>query len=137
MGLRMSRFELPEGVSPTNQKPLKDSAAFAVPEVAAPIFARGMETETHAKTIHEKREVYERVVEEDDDDDDDDDKRADDDEDFLHGHDHGGRPNFLMLIFAIALLAAALAVIVIVNNRQLTPLCSTQPEWNQYNCRPG
>lgn len=122
----MSRVELPEGVAPTNEK-----TSFQTPDVATPDFARTPQESLKPKTVREKHETYERVVEEDEEDED-----EDDEDHLIHVHGPHG-PGQLVLMIAIALLLAALAVFVFMSNRQETPLCSEQPEWNQYNCRAG
>lgn len=64
-----------------------------------------------------------------------------DDSDFLDEDENGDvslMPNNMtpiLLILVIGGLLAALGAIVLANNQQELPDCSTQPEWNQYNCR--
>lgn len=43
----------------------------------------------------------------------------------------------LQWFIAIAAVLAALAVLAIAMSGESLPLCSSQPDWNQYNCRAG
>lgn len=133
----MSRSNLPEGVAPDNE-PLVSNPSFSdgvtgapdftAPDIATPGFVRSnlmrsnatrpdaaLSAHTHATGHHE-------IIE-------DDDKPIK----LLPG---GGMS--VAIIIAIALLLLSFAtVLYAVNNRQTMPLCSSQPEWNQYNCRAG
>ncbi len=124
----MTRIDLPEGVPADNQiKASFDGDKFEAPDMATPSFAREKPAFDHkAKRI--VREEYEEIVEEDDDEDDGDRPRP-----RVDPPNHNG----LAIMIAITALFAALGAIVIANSRSDLPLCSSQPEWNQYNCRAG
>lgn len=119
----MSWRELPEGVPPTNEK-----QDFAAPDTATPGFVYGgLDERSHRRRIHEREEEREIIIEEDDDDDD--------------GpviRDNGGNgDNIKFILIALGLIFIALAAYNYTQNKKRLPLCSTQPEWNQYNCLPG
>jgi len=124
----MTKTDLPEGVPADNQtKASFGGDDFTAPDMATPSFVRdGPEFDHRAKRV--VREEYEEIVEEDD----------DEDEEETH---HRPRPprqaGNLAIMIAITALFAALGAIVIANNRSEVPLCSSQPAWNQYNCRAG
>lgn len=136
-----SKFDqLPDAVPPDNSARARadfsavseDAASFgSIPDMATPAFARPDFDQASARTVRERHEVHERVVESEDDETDD-----------SNGNDDAGvdaidmrRP--ILLLIAIVGLLGALGAIVLSQNRQGTPLCSTQPSWNQYNCAPG
>ncbi len=113
----MSRLELPQGISPTNDKP-----SFAAPALqAAPHRA------LRPNAIPQQLDFVESVVS----------------EEFRHGDDGGALPKgnmklrAMIAMIATAGLLTALAVVIIANDRSPTPLCSELPEWNQHNCRSG
>lgn len=41
------------------------------------------------------------------------------------------------ILLLIGLIFVGLTAYLVMKNREPVPLCSEQPEWNQYNCRPG
>jgi hypothetical protein len=45
------------------------------------------------------------------------------------------KQNLTILIAVVALAMALAAVFRVYNPKETMPLCSEQPEWNQYNCR--
>ncbi len=55
----------------------------------------------------------------------------------LHDRRSGGFHNQLMIIAAIAALLVLLGAVFISMNKGGLPLCSSQPSWNQFNCRAG
>ncbi len=138
----MSRVQLPEGVAPSNEKktfdaaPAEGKADFVAPDMATPAYAREDKESRFNRTVHEKHEVYERVVEEDDDEEDEEEiGRGPREETYPLNATHG--PSVLHILIAISFLLLVLAGIVVAKNRQTTPYCSDLPEWNQYNCLPG
>lgn len=124
----MTKIDLPEGVPADNQTKASFGVDdFAAPDMATPSFVReGPGFDHRAKRV--VREEYEEIVEDDD----------DEDEEEIH---HRPRPprqaGNLAIMIAVVALFAALSAIVIANSRSDTPLCSSQPAWNQYNCRAG
>lgn len=124
----MTKIDLPEGVPADNQtKASFGGGDFEAPDMATPSFAREKPAFDHkAKRI--VREEYEEIVEEDDD---------EDDDRHLRPRNDPPNNNGLAIMIAITALFAALVAIVIANSRSDLPLCSSQPEWNQYNCRAG
>lgn len=157
----MTRFRLPEGVPADNQdRPGRDDfherkAGFAdgvstrsalkkpaepiTPDTATPQFDNRRKAgapHAAAKTVVEKREVYERIVEDDEDEQDERPVRKNgDDEDLIHHGFHPPAP--VLILIAIGLLLIALAAFVVSRNQDPTPLCSQLPSWNQYDCIPG
>ena len=136
----MGRVSLPDGVAPTNEKGAhKETVGFAVPDTATPEFTnpgnrppRPRAAKTDPPRLKNGR--FHRF-EEDDEDDDDDKRRKKDPIQIVHGP-HAPGP--VILLVAIGLVLAALAAFVIVRNQpNELPLCSEQPDWNQYNCRAG
>ena len=124
----MTKIDLPEGVPADNHtKTSFDGGDFQAPDMATPTFGRENSAFDHrAKRV--VREEYEEIVEEDDDEDDED----------SHHRPRPPRPGGgLAIMIAITALFAALSAIVIANSRSDAPLCSSQPSWNQYNCRAG
>jgi hypothetical protein len=154
-GAVMSRLKLPDGVPHDNAGKASfgahgdelcgpsagNPADYKAPDMATPQFDRpsqklsplsdrpvSNESALHSKARRVVHDEYEEVVEEDD-----------DEENARHrhaSHRSGNNGSFAILI-AITALLAALGAIVIATNRSSTPLCSSQPEWNQYNCRAG
>ncbi|MEO1135839.1 MAG: hypothetical protein AAFW68_04395 [Pseudomonadota bacterium] len=159
----MSRIRLPEGVPAENQNTSRQryggdagvdkrggfaptasgsagqepsSTAYSAPDTATPIFLGNPESDSvrsSARTVREKHEVYERVVEDDEDETPSKDT-GDEDDVITHGF-HPPAP--LLILIAIGLLLIALAAFVVSRNQETTPLCSELPAWNQYNCIPG
>lgn len=125
----MSRSDLPEGVAPDNSPKSSFSSSnevaseFTAPDMATPEFAKPerlrMDAKMDAQALH--------VVH---------DEAAGEDETPIKLFPSGSMT--VAVIIALALLLVGFAtVIYAANNRQTLPLCSTQPEWNQYNCRAG
>lgn len=132
----MNRVSLPEGVFPTNdESAFSDSASFQAPDTATPNFSKrppdGPRDVSAKPAFQLKSRSSDRFVEDDQDEDDED---KNDDVIIVHGH-HAPGP--LIILIAIGLVLAALAAFVMVRNQQPVPLCSEQPDWNQYNCRAG
>lgn len=140
----MSRFRLPDGVSPDNQArtfgaPASAEPAFRAPDTATPDFAipasnAGFEARESLKDVPvfvrapDLAPRFAKVTIETDD---------DDDEEEANGLLHGPHAPAPVLVFvAIGLLLIAFAAFV-VSQRQEPVLsdCASQPEWNQYNCR--
>ncbi len=135
----MSRFKLPDGVPPDNQTGNQTSnrtgAAFSPSDKTGGAYqAPDMATPQYSKPVHEAakhddktrrvmRGQFSEIVREDE---------GDEDIKILPARAGG-----IALITLIAAVLAALGAIVVMNSRQEIPLCSEQPEWNQYNCRPG
>ena len=125
----MSRSDLPEGVAPDNSPKSSFSSAdemtpeFTAPDMATPEFAKPMRPHMDAKMdAHAQHVVHHEV--------------AGEDEPPIKLFPSGSMT--VAVIIALALLLVGFAtVIYAANNRQTLPLCSTQPEWNQYNCRAG
>ncbi|MEO1241834.1 MAG: hypothetical protein AAFX54_07995 [Pseudomonadota bacterium] len=123
----MTRIDLPEGVPPDNEatRSFKGNG-FQAPDMATPAFTRETPGLDHkAKRI--VREEYEEIVEDDDD---------EDDERPRPRIESNSNTNLAIMI-AVTALFVALGAIVVANNRGDAPLCSSQPAWNQYNCRAG
>lgn len=136
----MGRVSLPEGVAPTNEKSAHGDARFAVPDTAIPDFAIS-ETRTtppaamQAEPPQLKSRRFYRFEEDDEDDEEEDKRRKKDPVQIAHG---AHAPGPVAILVAIGLVLAALAAFVIARNQPGSlPLCSEQPDWNQYNCRPG
>ena len=55
----------------------------------------------------------------------------------LHERRQGGFQNQLMIIAAIAALMVMFGAFFVSANKGGLPLCSSQPSWNQFNCRAG
>lgn len=157
----MTRLRLPEGVPVDNQEKSErlgyqragarravgtaslnaspNDGDYIAPDTATPQFKQFNRTDdlhAAARTVHEKREVYERIVEEDESEEEDDSPRKrSDDADLIH---HGFHPSAtLLILIAIGLVLVALAAFALTRNQEATPLCSELPAWNQYNCLPG
>lgn len=118
----MTDRDLPVGVPPDNQG--KSKGSFQAPDMATPQFAAEETPLDHAAASTTRKEYKERVRLDDDDDD-----------DIISFPSIGGGNTLLYL--AIAAILAALLAIIVMNNRSGLPLCSDQPDWNQYNCRTG
>jgi len=117
---------LPEGVRPDNDEPARTHAGYTAPDMATPRFAAAPAgaPSLNASARRIVRERVEEIIEEEDDDDDDD-----------SGHRPSNGKSSAALMIAIAAILLALLALVFSMNRGQTPLCSSQPEWNQYNCR--
>ncbi len=48
-----------------------------------------------------------------------------------------GSINPVMMFVVLALVIGLIGALAFMNSRPGLPLCSTQPEWNQYDCRAG
>lgn len=161
----MSRIRLPEGVPAENHSSRRQrfrseacadldnrvtptapgsagqnaAGAFSAPDTATPNFNGNKDdasVQRSARTVREKHEVYERVVEDDENSDDETPSKDNGDEDEVIAHGfHPPAP--LLILIAIGLLLIALAAFVVSRNQETTPLCSELPAWNQYNCIPG
>ncbi len=126
----MNRLNLPDGVAPDNSPKSSFSSdderasGFNAPDMATPEFARSAlrstDANAHAHLVVQNQ--VEQTVE-------------------VEGAPIRLLPTGSMtvaIIVALALLLVGFAtVIYAANNRQSQPLCSSQPEWNQYNCRAG
>lgn len=138
----MGRVSLPEGVAPTNSKNApEDAAGFAVPETATPDFVAAENRRSAVGAVQAGKQPrstsgrFYRFEEDDDDDDDEERARKRDPVHIVHG---AHAPGPVIILVAIGLVLAALAAFVIARNQpQALPLCSEQPDWNQYNCRAG
>ncbi len=124
-GPYMSRFDLPDGVPPDNGTRTGFSAADAAgkgpdyrpPDMATPQFSQ---PQTSHSVIPQTTDC---IVE--------------------GGGDHEGRSakmlpgpvNSIMMFTALAAVLALLGAIAIASNQTSVPNCSSQPEWNQYNCQ--
>ncbi|MHA7870817.1 MAG: hypothetical protein ACX939_00555 [Hyphococcus sp.] len=125
----MTQANLPDGVPPDNQtKASFSEGEFTAPDMATPAFARERPALDH-KATRVVREEYEEIVEDDDDD--------DDETDYARARPRLDNTGTMAIIISIAALMAALGAIVIANARRDLPPCSSQPSWNQYNCRAG
>ena len=124
----MTRVDLPEGVPPDNQtKAFASKSGPVVPDTSAPAFA-----DLQDSFPKNDRGILSRVVVELEEEEDEDDKDKDDR--LVHGP-HLPAPTLILI--AIGLVLAAIAAYVISQNQTPAPLCATQPEWNQYDCRAG
>lgn len=117
---------LPDGVPADNRSMASGSAGgFTAPDMATPKFPSDDLASKASLRRVERREI--EIIEEEDDDDEDE-------------RDFDSPPpaisNMAIILVASALLAALVAI-VIANGSEPAPLCSTQPDWNQYNCRAG
>lgn len=126
--------QLPDGVSPTNDV----NKSFSAPDVATPKFNAGnyksksksAASVSDGNNIDPKRfrgkaageEIYE-------------DEYVSDEDSANAGAPRRKAAKNSLLIAGVILLFAALGAIIVMNNRGKLPLCSDQPEWNQYNCR--
>lgn len=104
---------LPEGVAPDNggRKVAYEAREFAAPNVAAPQFAE--DGPARQSAFAESAAVSERRD--------------------LMSREHQN----ITLLIAVVTLAMAIAGIMLLRSPKIEtlPLCSNQPEWNQYNCR--
>lgn len=111
----MSGYRLPDGVPPDNQQ-TETKASFVAPETATPGFSRERQPLTSrpgaapaaAKAAPMQTAPLTRQL--------------------------GRVP---MALAAVTLLVAVISVAGLVMNQNRLPLCSEQPDWNQYNCIPG
>ena len=131
---RLPESILPDGVPADNRsmtapgvQASDSSGDFTAPDMATPRFARDDLASKASLRRVERREI--EIIEEEDDD-------VDEDEDHdLESSAPGVSNSTIMLV--IGAILVALAAIVLANGAEPTPLCSTQPDWNQYNCRAG
>ena len=134
-GALMDQSELPEGVSPSNDrsannisasdKSANENQSFAAAAAVAPLIPLAARAGLRPKSVEAQHDFVEQ-------------SSAD-----LSGRSvaAGGaakmQPNAIFILIVLASLLTALAAIFIVNGRPTTPLCSQQPDWNQHNCRQG
>ena len=123
----MTKIDLPDGVPFDNEgKPSLSGAPYRAPNMATPQFELQTQGRDH-KANHAVRGEFSTLVE---------------DEDLSDGGDHhprrrSGPGNNVIILIAVTALLAALGAIVAANTQGDTPLCTSQPLWNQYNCRAG
>ena len=123
----MTKIDLPDGVPFDNEgKSSLSGAPYRAPNVATPQF-EGETPNLDHKTHHVGRGEFSAIIEDDD--------RGDDNE--FHPRGRGVIGGNVAIVIAVAALLAALGAIVIANTQGDTPLCTSQPLWNQYNCRAG
>lgn len=148
LGGRRQGTQLPDGVPLDNTSSSLAGASMSgkgrvVPETATPDFVhRPTTTQTQASKSEMADPAYSRVVvvvedDEDETSNDEGDRQSEQDEAMFIDHAHPPTQMMLVLLFAIGAVLIAAAVYAVSQNRATTPLCSTQPEWNQYSCRPG
>lgn len=123
----MTRISLPAEVPADNRsKPgVGDDACFAPPEMAVPRFAGEVEKPRKTAPAVPARQDYAPSEYEDDD---------EEDRPRARSQPPTQARNLTMMIVIVSLIGL-LGVIVFAAGGKPLPLCSEQPEWNQYNCR--
>lgn len=118
----MSGYRLPDGVPPDNQQ-TETKPSFVAPDTATPGFAHERKT-----SEDEFQNSY---------------------NDMLAGQTAAPAPatrqpsvsrrqaRFTIALALVVLLFAAVSLGAFLSNQHRLPLCSEQPDWNQYNCIPG
>lgn len=117
----MSGPKLPDGVpadNTTKKFSSEDGQSFAAPDMATPRFVRP--GGVPAEDMRPAAGFHAHSIEEGDD-------------DTIRFMPASFNP--AILFGALALVVVAIGVFAMVNNKPGLPSCSTQPEWNQYNCR--
>lgn len=125
----MGLSKLPAGVPGDNQpKGETDAAAFAPTEMAAPRFADEPPKADRGFFARAMRKGHARALEFED----------DMENDIVRAQRRApSSAKTLSIMIAIVALVGALGAALFITGRNKTPLCSSQPEWNQYNCRAG
>jgi len=122
----MTGSRLPDGVSADNKAKARfvrsDDGDYRAPEMAVPDFARRQALAMTSKAARSDGAKFAASFEDDD-----------------RSAPAAVPPQVkkLQWIIAIAAVLAALGVIAIAMRGETLPLCSSQPDWNQYNCRAG
>jgi len=129
----MAKTELPEGIAPDNNgRSFMGDREFRVPGMATPDFSepplKSMPRIDDAVTNRATHRAAQDEYDEDDD-------------EVMSvrskpASTQGGSNIHVILILIIALFAMG-AGIFIIKNQNTLPLCSSQPDWNQFNCRSG
>ncbi len=124
--------DLPDAVAPTNEKPATASlsagaptggnSAWSVPDMATPSFA-SVRKRFDSKARRVVREEYEELV--------------DDDDDAPRPPRKKSPPPSYVWPIAVAAIFISIISLMVALADDSVPLCSEQPEWNQYNCRAG
>ncbi len=138
----MTKIELPDGVPFDNEgKTLMSDRAHDLPDMATPQFNQATfsqdsksnqapterSPQNPALQSQSSQREFSTLVE-------DDDHSGSRD---LHERRSGSSHNQLMIIAAIAALLVLMGAVFMTMNKGGIPLCSSQPSWNQFNCRAG
>ena len=138
----MTKIELPDGVPFDNEgKAELSDRAHDLPDMATPHFKqatfsqdtknnqapRNHASQNPALQTETSQRDFSTLVE---------------DDDHTSSRDHherrsGGSHNQMMIIAAIAALLFLMGAVFLTMNKSGLPLCSSQPSWNQFNCRAG
>ncbi len=123
----MTKIDLPDGVPFDNEgKADLSDRAHSVPDMATPQFKQPTFRQDNQTNQAPQRD-FSTLVE-------DNDHSVQSD---IRGRGQGGPRNQVMIVAAIAVLLVLLGAFAISTKKAGTPLCSSQPIWNQYNCQVG
>ena len=126
------RFKLPKGV-PASNREAPTQARFVAPDAATPLFVRDGLRHAPGAGFHEPEKPLGASPE-----DDDDRKKPAPGARRREGAlliDAAGWPGPAIAAAALLAVAGVIGAALIANSRPALPLCSEQPDWNQYNCR--
>lgn len=118
----MSGYRLPDGVPPDNQQ-TEAKASFVAPDTATPGFSR------ERKALENSRQKsYNSALTE----------QTGAQAAASHRPSVGGQrqARFTMALATVILAFAAVSIGAFLLSQDRLPLCSEQPDWNQYNCIP-
>ncbi len=137
VGNEMAKIELPEGIAPDNDsRSSMSDGEFRAPDMATPHYSHSSrismpridDVVTNTATHRAAQDEYQDEYDEDDD-------------EVMSVRSRPastqGSSNFLMIVIFIIAVFAMGAGVFMVKNQNTLPLCSSQPDWNQYNCRAG
>ena len=125
----MTHSKLPAGVPADNQtKTNAEGPASAPPEMAVPRFANNAPRASGDGPAQTAPAQFRRGLEFEDD--------VETSPVRAQRRIPGPAKNLSIMIAIVALIGALGAALFMMNGDKM-PLCSTQPEWNQYNCRTG
>ncbi|NOX95256.1 MAG: hypothetical protein GXP04_09240 [Alphaproteobacteria bacterium] len=129
----MAKTELPEGITPdNNSRSSMSDGEFLAPDMATPHYSHSLRKFMPRIDDAVANTATHRAAQ---------DEYDEDDDEVMSVRSRPastqGSSNFLMIVIFIIAVFAMGAGVFMIKNQNTLPLCSSQPDWNQFNCRAG